>query len=118
MFLELDLGKIKLFAARNEENNWRFRAFLKFGDERKIDRIVNSLYHEVSEEIDCTQCGNCCRELRPLLSKKDVKLLANFINMPEGKFQEHYTEFNHDENKNPAKRNALLFSERQKMHGV
>jgi hypothetical protein len=99
MFLELDLEKIKRLAERNEENNWRFRAFLKFGDERKIDRIVNSLYHEVSEEIDCTQCGNCCRELRPLLSKKDVKLLANFINMPEGKFQEHYTEFNRDENK-------------------
>jgi len=99
MFLELDLEKIKRFAEPNEEKNWRFRAFLKFDDDRKIDRIVHGLYQKISEEIDCTQCGNCCRELRPLLSKKEVKLLANFINMPEDKFREHYTEFNHDENK-------------------
>ena len=88
MFLELYLEKIKRFSERNEEKNWRFRAFLKFGDDRKIDSIVHGLYQEISEEIDCTQCGNCCRELRPLLAKKEVKLLAYFINMPEDEFRE------------------------------
>jgi uncharacterized protein len=109
MFLELDLEKIKRFAERNEEKNWRFRAFLKFRGGGKIDRIVHELYHEISQEIDCTQCGNCCMGLSPLLTKKDVKLLANFINMPQDKFREHYTEFNHDENKLRLKENPCAF---------
>ena len=99
MLLELDLRKIKLLAEQNEEKNWRFRSFLKFGDDCKIDRIVHRLYHEIAKDIDCTQCGNCCRALKPLLFKKDSKLLANFINMPEDKFVEHYMEFDNNEKK-------------------
>lgn len=114
MFLELDLEKIKRFAERNKDKNWRFRTFLKFRGGSKIDRIVHRLYHEISEEIDCTQCGNCCRELRPLLAKKEVKLLANFINMPEDKFREHYTEFNHDENKLRLKETPCSFLKNKK----
>lgn len=49
MSLELDLRKIKLPAEQNEEKNWRFRSFLKFGDDRKIDRIVHRLYHEIAK---------------------------------------------------------------------
>ena len=109
IFLELDLKKIKLLSEKNEEKNWRFRSFLKFRDDSRIDRIVHRLYHEISEDIDCTQCGNCCRELRPLLTKKEVKLLANFINTPEDKFREHYTEFDHDENKLRLKETPCSF---------
>ncbi len=96
MFLELDLKKIKLLAEQNEEKNWRFRSFLKFMDDRKIDRIVHRLYHEVSQYIDCTQCGNCCKNLNPLLTKKEIKALANFIDVPEDNFLEHYTEYNNE----------------------
>lgn len=94
MFLELDLEKIKLLAEKNEEKNWRFRSFLKYRDDRRVDRIVHRLYHEISQDIDCTQCGNCCKKLKPLLTKKESKSLANFINVPEDKFLEHYTEYN------------------------
>jgi uncharacterized protein len=98
MFLELDLEKIKLLAEQNEDKNWRFRSFLKFENDRKIDRIVQRLYHEISRAVDCTQCGNCCRELKPLLTKKEIKLLANFIDISEDKFVEHYTEFDNEKN--------------------
>lgn len=118
MFLELDVKKIKLLAEQNEEKNWRFRSFLKFRNEHKIDRIVHRLYHEISQAIDCTQCGNCCRELKPLLARKELKSLSNFINVPEDKFLEHYTEFDHNEKKLRLKRNTLFFPERQQMHGI
>jgi Fe-S-cluster containining protein len=96
MFLEFDLRKIKLLSEENEEKNWRFRSFLKFRGDSRIDRIVHSLYHEISQAIDCTQCGNCCRGLNPLLTKKGIKALANFINVPEDNFLEHYTEYNNE----------------------
>ena len=118
MITKCDLEEIKLLAEQNEEKNWRFRSFLKFKNDRKIDRIVHRLYHEISQDIDCTQCGNCCRELRPLLTKKEVKLLANFINTLEKKFLEDYTEFDDTEKKAQTKRNTLFFFKRQQMHGV
>jgi uncharacterized protein len=99
MFLELDLRKIKLLSEQNEEKNWRFRSFLKFRDDLRIDNIVYRLYRDISENIDCTQCGNCCRELTPLITKKEVKLLADFLNVHEEEFLEQYTDFNHDEKK-------------------
>jgi Fe-S-cluster containining protein len=109
MFLELDLKKIKLLSEQNEEENWRFRSFLKFEDDPKIDQIVHRLYQEISQDIDCTQCGNCCRELKPLLTKKEFKLLANFINMPEDKFVEHYTEVDNTEKKLRLKETPCSF---------
>jgi uncharacterized protein len=96
MSLEFDLKEISLLAEQNEEKNWRFRSFLKFGDDRKIDEVVHRLYHQVSQDIDCMQCGNCCRELKPLLARKEIKSISNFINMPEDKFLEHYTEYNNE----------------------
>jgi Fe-S-cluster containining protein len=99
MFLELGLKKIKLLAEKNEEKNWRFRSFLKFKGDRKIDRIVHRLYHEISQDIDCTQCGNCCRELKPLLTRSELRLLSDFINVPPKKFLEDYTEFDDTEKK-------------------
>jgi uncharacterized protein len=99
MFLELDLKKIKLLSEQNEEKNWRFRSFLKFRDDLRIDNIVDRLYREISENIDCTQCGNCCRELKPLITKKEAKLIANFLNVHENIFLQQHTEFDHDEKK-------------------
>jgi uncharacterized protein len=109
MFLELNLEKIKLLVEQNEEQNWRFRSFLKFEDDRKIDRIVHRLYQKISQDIDCTQCGNCCRELNPLLTKKEIKLLANFIDISEDKFVEHYTELDATENKLGLKETPCSF---------
>lgn len=99
MFLELDLKKINLLAEQNEETNWRFRSFLKFRDDLRIDNIVHRLYRDISQDIDCTQCGNCCRELKPLVTKKEVKLIAAFLNVHEKYFIEQYTEVDHDEKK-------------------
>lgn len=109
MSLELDLERIKFLAEQKEEKNWGFRSFLKFEDDRKIDRIVHRLYHEISQNIDCTQCGCCCKELKPSLAKKEIKLLANFINMPEDKFMEHYTEFDATEKKLRLKETPCSF---------
>lgn len=94
MIIERDLEEIKIRAKRNEEKNWKFRSFLKSRDDRRIDGIVRRLYREISESIDCTQCGNCCRELKPLITSREIKLLSNFIHIPKDKFKEDYIECN------------------------
>jgi len=54
---------------------WRFRSFLKGYDAEveKIDATVHEIYREVSAQIDCTACANCCRVVSPVLNMADKK---------------------------------------------
>ena len=73
-----DLKAIEILAEEREDENMEFRAFLKqitMKDE-EVDEIVHRIYDEVIKQIDCTQCGNCCKELGTLVSEKDIKRLA------------------------------------------
>ena len=59
--LETDLEKIELLGHERAEENFRFRKFLKGQNARKIDLVVHKLNEEISIKIDCTACGNCCK---------------------------------------------------------
>lgn len=85
MSIRIDLKEIKRLAEERADENWRFRSFLKFCDHdpEEIDAIVHRLTKEVSSQIDCRECGNCCREMYPVLSKSDVTKLANGMGLSE-----------------------------------
>ena len=65
MKVETDLKKIKETAEQKEDENWEFRSFLKGYDieVEELDSIVHRLYEGVYREMDCTACGNCCRDI-------------------------------------------------------
>lgn len=73
---ETDLDRIKELGHLREEENQRFRHFLKNRNVQKTDQLVNRLHSDVALQIDCTTCGNCCSQLSPYLSNDDVKKLA------------------------------------------
>ena len=75
MKVETDLKKIKKAAKRKEKENWEFRSFLKGHDIEieEMDSIVHRIYEQVSREIDCRVCGNCCREISPVLEQYDIE---------------------------------------------
>jgi uncharacterized protein len=81
MKLEIDLAIITRLAEQKDEENLRFRTFLKTRG-RSIDSIVYALYQEVASRIDCQQCANCCRKLRPELNPKDVSDLSLSLGIP------------------------------------
>jgi Fe-S-cluster containining protein len=58
-----DLTQIAAIAAANENENDAFRIFLKQQDSGTVDAIVHEINAVVTPQIDCTQCGNCCRSL-------------------------------------------------------
>jgi hypothetical protein len=70
----IDLEYIKEMAKERDEENWEFRAFLKQLDmaPKEIDAIVHRIADEVTSQIDCTKCANCCKQIRPILDKDDV----------------------------------------------
>lgn len=60
--IELNLKKIGKFGEQRLDENLEFRTVLKGQDPDEIDRIVHQLNWNISSQIDCTKCGNCCKE--------------------------------------------------------
>jgi Fe-S-cluster containining protein len=83
MALVIDLPFIAQEALEKEEDNIAFRTFLKNLDisSSALDAIVHEIYDEVSAQIDCTQCANCCKLIRPILYDKDVDRFAKGLRL-------------------------------------
>ena len=63
MYLETNLLKIKQIASVKNDENFRFRSYLKSKDSDKIDSIVHQLHDELIKQIDCY-------ESRPIQCRK------------------------------------------------
>jgi uncharacterized protein len=90
--IERDIKKIKQLAIKNEDQNYRFRTFLKGKADKKTDSIVHRINKEVESQIDCTQCGNCCITMRPSLTNKEISALSKIENLPRKTFIDTFTE--------------------------
>jgi hypothetical protein len=92
--IETDLIKIKHLASIKENENMRFRTFLKGQNDLEIDTIVHQLHEELIKYIDCTQCGNCCRDLELTLHSEDITVLAQMENSDSESYIANYCEKN------------------------
>jgi len=84
--MEADLIKIENLAKEREVENWSFRTFLKGYYFKNLDTIVHKLFKQVSEQIDCTACGNCCKIIQPILKKKDIDKFSKSLNITPDQF--------------------------------
>jgi Fe-S-cluster containining protein len=90
--LVTDLKKIKSIAAEKEVENDRFKIFLKQRDAVAIDTIVHQLNETITPQIDCTQCGNCCKSLMINVTITETDSLAAKLNMSLQDVKEKYIE--------------------------
>jgi len=92
MKIEKDIKRIKELAAKKEDENWRFRSFLKGVDLSvgELDAIVHRHNDEVSRQIDCGACGNCCKTILPTLSSDDINRLARELDTSTEDFISRY----------------------------
>ncbi|MEM7347964.1 MAG: YkgJ family cysteine cluster protein [Chloroflexota bacterium] len=99
MDIELDLNHIGWIALEKDNENVEFRTFLKTHDlsSQEIDLIAHRITDEVSAQIDCTECGNCCKQISPTLAQNDISNFASGIKMSVKKFQEIYLILDEDD---------------------
>jgi len=90
--MKTDLDRLKQSSEEKAEENWQFRAFLKGSDTpfRKIDRMVHSLYKEISSQIDCTDCANCCKEIGVVLDQEDIERLSKGLGISQVQLKKQY----------------------------
>ena len=84
-----DLVQIRLAGEKKRPENERFRRFLKSRDHS--DRILRRIAEGIEEQIDCTQCANCCRVATVQVSDRDVERLARRLRVAPAKFTAEYT---------------------------
>jgi Fe-S-cluster containining protein len=85
-----DIELIKKIAKEREDENWRFRSYLKGCDTGEVDDIIHRLYEEIAPQVDCQACGNCCRVMRPILKDGDVKRLSAHLAISEDELTNQY----------------------------
>ena len=76
-------------AAKQEDENLRFRTFLKtHADPDELDRQFLELHRELFAKYDCCQCGNCCRRYSTTLSEVEIDSISTYLGMTRQKFVE------------------------------
>ena len=90
--LVTDLAIIKSIAAERENENDSFRIFLKNMDGEAVDKVVHELNESIAPQIDCTQCGNCCKTLMINITPDEANVLATQLNLEVADLKEKYIE--------------------------
>lgn len=99
-----DLIQIRTLSKEKEEENFRFRQFLKTRcslEPGEIDQQVFELTRRVWAGIDCTSCANCCGEVKPTFSEEEVGRLARRLGMERQQFIDTYLERSEGNSENP-----------------
>lgn len=64
----------------------------------ELDSMVHNIYQEVSSQIDCTKCANCCKEMKPVLDIEDIKRFSTGIDILFKEFKNQHIEIGEDKN--------------------
>lgn len=90
-----DLVQIKLLGEKKLDENLRFRRFMKSRDHS--DRILRRIAEGIQEQIDCTQCANCCKTSTTEVTERDIERLARHLRITREQFIADYTMVESDE---------------------
>ena len=62
----------------------------------KMDTIVQQLHEDVSAEIDCLSCANCCKTLGPAIYDKDIERMAKALRIKPAEVVSKYLKMDED----------------------
>jgi hypothetical protein len=96
MSLGVDIEHIKIEAKRKKKARTNYVKSLKNKKEPEIDAVFIEKHNEVFNEIDCLSCGNCCRNVGPLFTDKDINRISKYMKIKPGEFTEKHLRIDED----------------------
>lgn len=83
--------KVKFMAKKKENENIRFRSYLKaHADETKLDEQFLKLHNELFREYDCNRCRNCCKMFYGNIPEEDIQKDAEYLKMSKEQFVDFF----------------------------
>lgn len=91
--MEKDPEVVRDLARKFEDQNWRFRSYLKMSlrlSHRRIDATAARFGREAQDQMDCTTCAACCRNNWVPVDDHETGRLAARLNMEVDDFRARY----------------------------
>ncbi|MBN2435748.1 MAG: YkgJ family cysteine cluster protein [Spirochaetes bacterium] len=63
---------------------------------KNLDKLFKRITEEIFYEIDCLDCGNCCRVLGPRINNSDMDRMSHYLGMRRAGFRNHYLTVDED----------------------
>ena len=84
-----DLAEVRRLAEAKKAENLEFRRHLT-AHHQSLEPF-HILASKIQSEIDCTQCGNCCRYTEVSVSTAEIEAIARYLGMPVNEVVRQYT---------------------------
>lgn len=78
------------------EGSSKYLKKLKSKKPRQLDGVFQELHTRAFEQIDCLKCANCCRNLGPRITDKDIERLSKYLRLKTNDFIEQYLRIDED----------------------
>lgn len=87
------------------DENWRkttqekqklWKRLLERGARNKFLRALPQLHEAAFAEINCLDCGNCCRNHSPRFKQPDISRIAKHLKLKEGELIARYLKLDED----------------------
>ncbi|ALO16037.1 YkgJ family cysteine cluster protein [Salinivirga cyanobacteriivorans] len=88
--------RLRMLAQSHYEEHKATAKRLRKQKYRNLDDKVHEWDLELFEEIDCLDCGNCCRSLGPRIIDTDIRRLAKHLKMKDSEFISTYLRTDED----------------------
>ncbi len=88
--MTIDIGKLKQKASGEKRENKELFKKLRKMRPSDLDERIHALHHKYTEEIDCLECGNCCKSLSPAVKDTDISRLSKYLKIKPSDLTEQY----------------------------
>ncbi len=90
-----DLVQVRRLGESKRKENERLRRYLK--RHNFVERRLKAIAADITGQIDCTACGNCCRVATARLIPRDVARLARYFRISPARFEAEYCAHSEEE---------------------
>ncbi|MBU3745149.1 MAG: YkgJ family cysteine cluster protein [Sediminibacterium sp.] len=87
-----DLPQIAALSIEREEENDQFHYFLQALPANEVDEKVYAIQDVITPQIDCQQCGNCCKTLMIQVTAAEANRVAAHLQQDATDFTNAYLE--------------------------
>lgn len=83
----IDINDLKKLANKKENENYKFRTYLKVhADEELLDEQFKRLHEKYFKIYDCKKCRNCCKEIGISMNENELNKICSYLKINKDNF--------------------------------